>query len=147
MTIHTRALGACLACAVSIGTLAQAGTNWDSLKSSDWSGNQGESQPDSGQAASGRGGQSAQGANVTQSSGGTGIKQAFVKLGMAEQRAACYQDVLSQKLSPDQQEQAAQIVSESTDSDEVRTNVVSAGPTIMGGFSAADAQCPEGMGS
>ncbi len=152
MTISARMIGACLlACSVSAGALAQAGTDWDSLKSSDWGSSQSRqtqpSAPEQSSGAKASPGQDAGTSHMADSSGSTGIKQAFVKLGMAEPRAACYQDVLSQQLSPDEQERAAKIVSESSDADEVRTNVVTAGPTIMGGFSAADAKCPEGMGS
>ena len=128
MTIDMRLLSACVfACAVATATVAPAESV---LKSIDLE----EIEADLG----------ADGAELAATEGS--IAQAFVKLGMDEKRAACYQEVLAQQLSPEEQQQAAELVGQSSDADEVKTNVVSAGPTIMGGFSAADVKCPEGMG-
>jgi hypothetical protein len=146
MTIDMRALGACVfACAVATATLAPAETDWDALDSKGWgaTATQGGARAAQQSDASGRVAQSSTPSGGT----GDGIKQAFVKLGMAEERAACYQDVLAQQLSPEEQQRAAELVSESEDASAVKTNIISAGPTMVGGFSAADASCPEGMGS
>lgn len=124
MTIDMRSLSACVfACAVATASVAPAESV---LKSIDLE------EMEAGLAA-----------ELAAAEGG--IAQAFVKLGMEEKRAACYQEVLAQQLSPEEQQQAAEIVGQASNADEVKTNVVSAGPNIMGGFSAADAKCPEGM--
>jgi hypothetical protein len=125
MTIDMRSLSACVfACAVAMATAAPAESV---LKSIDLNGMEA-------------------GLDAELAAEQGGIAQAFVKLGMEEKRAACYQEVLAQQLSPEEQQQAAEIIGQSTNADEVKANVVSAGPTIMGGFSAADVKCPEGMG-
>lgn len=141
MTIDLRALGVCVfACAVAMATVGPAETNWDALDSAGWGGTgTGTKQSEDGEkvaqtAASG-------------SDASAEIKQAFVKLGMAEKRAACFGAVLAKQLSPEEQQEAAKLVGESSDADEVKLNVMTAGPTMVGGFSAADASCPEGTGS
>ncbi len=66
---------------------------------------------------------------------------------MAEPRAECYGKVLAEQLSPDKQEAAAQLVRDAATADDVKSSVITSGPEMVGGFSAADATCPEGMGS
>lgn len=77
---------------------------------------------------------------------GAKIATAFTSLGMEPARAECYGGVLSQKLSPEDQAEAAEIVSSASSGKDVRLAVLDAGPDIVGGFSAADVTCPKGMG-
>jgi hypothetical protein len=120
--------------AVAAGT-ARADTDWDSLSTAAW----GSKQTDEAE-------------KLAQASGGSGddwsvaIQEAFVGLGMAQPRAECYGKVLAEQLSPEKQQAAAQLVRDASSSDEVKTSVISGGPEMVGGFSAADASCPESMG-
>lgn len=124
--------------AVLLGSLALAGAHaadWEELDSDSWEQNESASQsPDS-----------ENGASPVQAES-VGIAAAFERLGMAEPRAECYEDVLSDKLSPEEQQQAADLIANASDAAEVRIAVLDAGETIVGGFSAADVSCPEGMG-
>jgi hypothetical protein len=115
-----------LAGAVVVGA-AQADTNWNALSSAGWGGNQ--------VADAGAGGDWS-----------TAIQKAFVDLGMAEPRAECFGRVLAEKLSPETQQEAAELVSDAATATEVKTSVISGGPEMVGGFSAADASCPESLG-
>ncbi len=138
MTIfRSHSIGACLI----VGTLAiaavvqaggaRAGTDWDALSGDAWGGKQ----------AGGSG-------KVAEASGGgmgAEIKKAFVKLGMADARAECYGSVLVEKLSPEGQEKAVKLVQGASDAEDVKTGVITSGPEMVGGFSAADASCPESM--
>lgn len=133
ITRHARIAGA----AVLLGSLALAGAHaadWDQLDSNGWKQNESARQNLPGK----------NGASTTQA-GNAGIAAAFEQLGMAAPRAECYEDVLSEKLSPEEQQQAAALVAHASDAQEVRIAVLDAGETIVGGFSAADVSCPEGM--
>lgn len=122
--------------ALATGPAALAETNWDALSAADWSGKQADDHDKIAQAGAG---------------GGSGdwssaIQKAFVGLGMAEPRAECYGKVLAEQLSPEGQEAAAELVGEAASADEVKVGVISGGPEMVGGFSAADVTCPESMG-
>lgn len=133
ITRHARIAGA----AVLLGSLALAGAHaadWDQLDSNGWKQNESASKNLPGK----------NGASAAQA-GNAGIAAAFEQLGMAAPRAECYEDVLAEKLSPEEQQKAAAIVANASDAEEVRTAVLDAGETIVGGFSAADVSCPEGM--
>lgn len=119
--------------AVSSASFAEE-TNWDALESSGWSVAAGPADDV----------RSAEAGSVGQADIGAAIQSAFVDLGMAEDRAACYGEVLVQQLSPEDQQQAAELVRGSANADEVKTSVITSGPAMVGGFSAADAMCPEG---
>ncbi|HLS19345.1 MAG TPA: hypothetical protein VK090_06000 [Paracoccaceae bacterium] len=123
--------------AVLLGSLAFAGAHaadWEELDSESWEQNESASQTPSENGAA-----PAQEESV-------GIAAAFERLGMAGPRAECYEDVLSEKLSPEEQQQAADLIADASDAEEVRISVLDAGETIVGGFSAADVSCPEGFG-
>ena len=136
MNIRTRGIGGVAACLVAgaIATAAQAaGTNWGALSAADWAGTDA-------------------GTTLAQAGGGAGgdwsaaIQKAFVDLGMAAPRAECYGKVLSEKLSPEGQRAAAELIDDAATADEVKLGVISGGPEMVGGFSAADVTCPESMG-
>lgn len=128
-------LAVCLfAGALAAGTSAMAETNWDALSDAGW----GSTQAGDGQM-------------VAQAGAGSGdwssaIQKAFVDLGMAEPRAECYGRVLAERLSPESQQAAAQLVGSADSADAVKVGVISGGPEMVGGFSAADATCPESLG-
>ncbi|HET7410273.1 MAG TPA: hypothetical protein VFJ13_08725 [Paracoccaceae bacterium] len=130
------AAAAALAGAAAFGT-AQA-TDWDKLQGDGWS----EEANGNGQASMG---EVAADANAA-TDWGAEISTAFQGLGMEPARAECYGNILTEKLSPAQQEEAAQLVSAATNGQDVRMAVMDSGPTMVGGFSAADASCPEGAG-
>lgn len=117
------------------GPAAVAETNWNALSAADWSGKQAGDLDKVAQAAGGGSGDWS-----------SAIQRAFVGLGMAEPRAECYGKVLAEQLSPEGQEAAAELVGEAGSADEVKVGVISGGPEMVGGFSAADATCPESMG-
>lgn len=121
--------------ALATGPAALAETNWDALSSAGWSAKQtadAEKVADAGAAA---------GKDFS-----VAIRKAFVDLGMAAPRAECYGKVLAEKLSPDAQQQAVRVIDDAATADEVKLGVISGGPEMVGGFSAADATCPESMG-
>jgi hypothetical protein len=120
-----------------MGTAAMAETNWGGLSTADWSGEQTQ-----GVERIARAGGSA-GAGDDWSAA---IQKAFVELGMAATRAECYGKVLSASLSPEEQQAAAELVDAAATPDEVKLGVISGGPEIVGGFSAANVRCPESMG-
>jgi hypothetical protein len=134
------AAAAALVGGVAVGTAGA--TDWNQLKGNSWGGAEAGA---SAEAASG----SDKVASAEADAGGdhgAQIATAFQNLGMEAARAECYGESLTQQLSPEEQEQAAQLVASASTGEEVRLAVMDAGPTMVGGFSAADATCPEGMG-
>ena len=119
------------------GTLAMADTNWNALSTADWGGAPAQEVGPIAEAGGGAGG-----ANDWSDA----IQKAFVELGMAEPRAECFGEVLAEKLSPEEQQAAAALIGDAATADEVKIGVISGGPEMVGGFSAADATCPESMG-
>jgi hypothetical protein len=117
-----------------VGWVAQADTDWDALSGADW-----------------RAIEPADGDTLDEAAAGTDawgatIQRSFVNLGMAEARAKCFGHVLAKQLSAADQQQATLLVSRASSADEVKTGVMSGGPEMVGGFSAAGASCPENMG-
>lgn len=123
--------------AVLFGGLALSGhaADWDKLDSNGWGEAQGESTSEDTTSA----------APAEASGGEIGIASGFERLGMEQVRAECYEKVLSEKLSPEEQRQAADLIGNASDAEEVRMAVLDSGETMVGGFSAADVTCPEGM--
>jgi hypothetical protein len=117
-------------------------TDWNQLKANSWGG------AEAGASAEAESGADKVASAEADTSGNYGaqIATAFQNLGMEPARAGCYGETLTQQLSPEEQEQAAQLVASASTGEEVRIAVMDAGPTMVGGFSAADASCPEGMG-
>lgn len=74
-----------------------------------------------------------------------GIATEFERLGMEPARAECYEDTLSEKLSPEEQQEAAELLAGASGSGEVKLAVMSGSQALIGAFSAADVNCPEGM--
>ena len=134
------AAAAALLGAVAMGT-ADA-TDWNQLKGNSWGG------AEAGASAGAASGSDKVASAEADASGNYGaqIATAFQNLGMEAPRAECYGETLTQQLSPEEQEQAAQLVASASTGEEVRLAVMDAGPSMVGGFSAADATCPEGMG-
>ena len=133
MEISKRAITAFSVCvlagAVAAGSAVRADTDWDALSGADWgsTGNAG--------ADAGAGGEWS-----------AAIERAFVDLGMAAPRAECYGKVLAEELSPAVQQEAVQLVSDAATADGVKVGVISGGPEMVGGFSAASVSCPKSMG-
>jgi hypothetical protein len=123
-----------LSAAVVLGSAARAETDWSALSSAGWTVKPTDDAEKLADASAASGEWSA------------AIRKAFVELGMAEPRAECYGKVLAEQLSPESQKEAAQLVSEAATADDVKTGVLSGGPEMVGGFSAADVSCPESMG-
>ena len=73
------------------------------------------------------------------------IAAAFEGLGMDAARAGCYGETLAGELAGEDLRTAINIVEDAESANDVKIAVVTAGPTIVGAFSAADAKCPEGM--
>jgi hypothetical protein len=129
------------AAAALLGALATApagATDWEALDS--WGGGSagGKAGPEAAAATGSRG--------ADAGDHGAEIADAFENLGMTAARARCYGEVLAGQLPADKQQQAAELVRSASDADEVRQNVITGGPTLVGGFTAANEQCPEGMG-
>ena len=137
MEISKRAITAFSVCvlagAVAVGSAVRADTDWDALSGADWG-----STGDAGAAA---GADAGAGGEWT-----AAIERAFVDLGMAAPRAECYGKVLAEELSPAVQQEAVQLVSDAATADEVKVGVISGGPEMVGGFSAASVSCPKSMG-
>ena len=130
------AAAAALAGAAAFGT-AQA-TDWDKLQSNGW-------KNDNSAAGQSSMGEVATDADATADLA-TRISGAFQNLGMEPARADCYGEILTGQLPAEEMEEAVQLVSNAENGQEVRLAVMDSGPTMVGGFSAADASCPEGMG-
>ncbi len=139
----TRALAIAALMGTSAFATAQA-TEWNQLQDSAW--NKEQTQANSQASASGGSAPTASSSASGAGDAGTEIATAFENLGMEQARAECYGKVLTEKLSPDDQQNAAQLVRSASNGDEVRSAVLDAGPNMVGGFSAADTTCPEGMG-
>ena len=142
-------LGTAAALLAASSFAAAQATDWNKLQSNSWN----QSGDAAGQATTGASGDSAGQATMGEAAAGAGgtdwsaeIATAFQGLGMEPARAECYGNILTNQLPPEAQEEAAQLVSAATSGDEVRMAVMDSGPTMVGGFSAADASCPEGMG-
>lgn len=135
--IMTRGAGVAAAAAL-LGAVAVApagAADWDSLNASAWGGqSSGASADSTGMATA-----------DSKAHYGVEIATAFQSLGMSSARAECYGKVLVSQLSVDEQQQAALLVDSASDSEQVRSNVMSAGPTYVGGFTAANESCPESM--
>lgn len=110
--------------------------NWDALNASGW----------------GAGGDDAEGMAsstadpATSGHFGADIASAFQSLGMSAARAECYGRVLASQIPAGEQQQAVDLVRTASNADQVRQNVLNSGPNIVGGFTAANESCPEGMG-
>ena len=72
------------------------------------------------------------------------IAAAFEGLGMGPARARCYGETLEGELADEDLRTAVRIVEDAESANDVKIAVVTAGPTIIGAFSAADVKCPEG---
>lgn len=123
------------AAAALLGAIAVApvgAADWDSLNSSSWGGS--AAADSTGMATADR-----------KAHYGVEIANAFESLGMSAARAECYGKVLVSQLSADEQQQAAELVRTASNSEDVRSNVMSAGPNYVGGFTAANESCPESL--
>jgi hypothetical protein len=120
-----------------MGTASMAETNWGALSAADWNGEQMQEDERIAQSGGGIG---------AGDDWGTAIQKAFVELGMAAPRAECYGKVLAANLSPEEQQAAAELVDAAATPEDVKMGVISGGPEIVGGFSAANVRCPESMG-
>lgn len=135
--------GRAVALAALIGASAAPAlaTDWSTLKSSDWNGGA--------DAAATEGSSGGEAVAAADPSAGTDwsaeISSAFQGLGMDQARAECYGEVVTGNLSADDQEEAASIVRNAADGQQVRSDVMNAGTDMVGAFSAADGACPEGM--
>jgi hypothetical protein len=143
MNTYNRGVIAAVICAGALASAStsHAETNWNALKSADWS-NAVTAAPAQEEDAMGF-------AEANPAAGddfGAAIRAAFVHLGMAEPRAECFGKVLVENLSPEDQQEAAELVRQSGSADEVKVNVIAGGPEMVGGFSAADASCPASIG-
>lgn len=127
--------------AILLGCLALASahaTDWEQLDSSDWSNaqdktaSQGTDQNVEPEGKAERG-----------ISGESGIAAGFMRLGMEQPRAECFESELSEALSPKQQQEAASLIASAKDAQEVRMAVLDAGGTMVGSFSAASRSCPK----
>lgn len=134
-----------LAVAALLGTTAFAtadAADWDKLNK--WEGGQAEAGANAGGDADAEGMATAS----PEAAGGAGaeIATAFEDLGMDAARAACFGRVLSSELSGSDLETAAELVRTASNGADVQSAVMNEGPTMVGGFSAANTSCPEGAG-
>ena len=123
---------------VAAGPAALAETDWDALSGAAWHAEPAE-------AAKVADTTTAPGA-ASGSDWSAAIRKAFVDLGMADARAECYGRVLANALSPEDQQAAAKLVGDAETAGDVKLGVIAGGPEMVGGFSAADATCPESLG-
>jgi hypothetical protein len=80
-------------------------------------------------------------AALAQTQAETRISQAFIHLGMAQNKAACYGQTIGYNLDQGSKSQAASIVETARDSRDVRQGVMQAGPQMINAFSAAHNRC------
>ena len=142
MTRFTRVTRTLVAAAL-LGTTAFAtahAADWEKLNS--WEGGQAEAGATAGDDADAEGMATAS----PEATGGAGaeIATAFEGLGMDAARAECFGKVLSSELSGSDLERAAELVRTASNGAEVQSAVLNEGPTMVGGFSAANTSCPEG---
>jgi hypothetical protein len=136
------ALAAVTGLLLGAATATASATDWNQLKANSWDGGEAGA---SAEATTGSDKVAAADADSSMNYGAE-IATSFQNLGMDAARAECYGETLTQQLSPQEQEQAAKLVASASTAEEVRLAVMDAGPTMVGGFSAANATCPDGMG-
>jgi hypothetical protein len=78
-----------------------------------------------------------------QNPGETRVMNAFMRQGMARDKAYCYGNIIGQMLGPDDTIRAAAIVEASPDGQSVQQGVMNAGVPMMNAFSAAHNTCSQ----